>query len=111
MIKRHAIDEKVLSFIMDSFQENNNLGESTSTYESTKNNLVISIWKHNLIRGEKVRVFFHKISNNVTRLEKDYELSLEFSKILIQFFEELEDKNNQDYIRNSHKEILNLIDE
>ena len=108
MIKRHDIDKTVLDYLIESFTENNNLGDnkySSSRYESTMGDVTISIWKHQLLKGEKVVLSFHRKGN----LEKDYEFSKETSNFIIKFFEEIEDKMNQDYLRNQQKDILSFI--
>jgi hypothetical protein len=108
MIKRHDLDKQILDYLINSFIENNNIGDgkaSISRYESTVNDITISIWKHQLMKKEKVVLSFHK--NGV--LKKDYEFSMKTSDFIRMFFEEIEDKMNQDYLRNNQKEILDLI--
>lgn len=110
MIKRHDIDKHLLKFIMENF--NKNCEDKYNSFESSSEKISIMVYKHSLTL-DKVTVFIHTIiGKNMKKrrgLEFSHDFSQENSSILYKFFQDIEDKSNQDFLRNEHERILNII--
>lgn len=106
---RHDLDEKIFDFVTKSFENNFDRDPSNSIFISENKEIRIQIWKHNLMKKEKVEIFIDKLGENGYILEQRYLLNYDKSESLRIFFEKLEDVHNQDEIRNRHKAIKELL--
>lgn len=120
MINRNDIDQKVFDFLKSKFGKNIDMSDSYS-YEYRSDKLKINISKRDIINlSDYVSVHLFEVDqenppkstfhrNPFTR-SFTHTFSQEFSDKIREYIRSKEDELDQDYIRNSTKEISDFID-
>ena len=99
---RHQLDQEVFEFVIDKFKKNFN--NNDSCYISADDKVIISIWKNQFYRNEQIEIFFTSPPTS-DFFDKKYVLRYKYTELLKTFFENLDDKENQTYLKNENKDM------
>lgn len=110
MIKRHDLDKKVVEFITDKFSKK--IESNNSVYTSEDKKVQITLWKCQFTRKDKVEVYFNSFAEDGTlcHIDTRYILDFDSSEYLRNFLEGLEDKDNQDELRNTNASLVENLE-